>query len=496
VAINACSFFNNGAGSDGGGVVLLSGSLSLAGCVFDGSSASMSGGAIFADYSSLDIDECTIHGSDAPTGAGLYCTFTSPTIDNTIIAFSTMGEAVYCDMTSTPTVACSNIYGNAGGDWVGCIVGLDGTAGNIAVDPRFCDAAGGDFTLRSDSQCLYSSCGRIGAFGRGCFGDNPVIGGITDVGNDQGREVRLLWERSGFDAPGDTVDITGYEIYQRQDEFLALDHGKEPIRLEAQTGTGAPLYEGWDYIGTAPAHGESLYQYRCPTLCDSTAQDSICWSVYFVRAVTPDPFTYYDSYPDSGYSVDNLAPSPPPGLNMTSATELAWEEVPDEDFDYYSVYGSSVAELDETATLIGYTIDTAKDITGHVYDYYQVTATDFSGNEGEESSVGNTYAGVHDLPDMSDTPAKFALRQNRPNPFSSITVIAFDLPEETGARITVYDTHGRIIKRLTNKNYEAGRHSVAWLGDDERGSRVGSGVYFVRMQAGDFDDMKKVMLLR
>jgi flagellar hook assembly protein FlgD len=89
-----------------------------------------------------------------------------------------------------------------------------------------------------------------------------------------------------------------------------------------------------------------------------------------------------------------------------------------------------------------------------------------------------------------------ALRQNGPNPFGTSTLIAFDLPEATGARIKVYDTHGRIIKTLTNKNYKGGRHVVTWLGDDEAGNRVGSGVYFIRMEAREFEDMKKVMLLR
>jgi hypothetical protein len=212
-----------------------------------------------------------------------------------------------------------------------------------------------------------------------------------------------------------------------------------------------------------------------------------------VRATSSDPFTYFDSDPDSGYSIDNLAPAPPPGLMMTSETELAWEDVPDVDFDYYSVYGSDLDVLDETGTLIGYTIATMKDVTGHVYDYYYVTATDFSGNEGEESSVSNVFAGV---PQIGDIPTAFALRQNRPNPFSATTVIGFDLPEETGARIRIYDTHGRIIIRLTDTNYEAGRHAVTWRGEDQAGNQVSPGVYFVRMEAGEFEAMRKVLLLR
>ena len=355
-----------------------------------------------------------------------------------------------------------------------------------------------DFHLAPYSPCLTSPCGQMGALGLGvdCYYEPPMIASVTDVGNDQGRQVRLKWRRSIYDVPGNEMDITGYTIFRRQDANLMAAAEDETPVLEAAAHAGGDFpvlgAEGWDQIDYVLAYGDSIYQVVVPTLCDST-DAGICWSVFKVRATSSDPFTYFDSDPDSGYSIDNLAPAPPPGLTMTCETELAWEDVPDEDFDYYSVYGSALDALDESATLIGYTIDTVKDITGHVYDYYHVTATDFSGNEGEASSVNNVFAGV---PEIGDMPTAFALRQNRPNPFSTTTVIAFDLPEETNARVTIYDTHGRIIMKLTDTNYDAGRHTVTWRGRDQRGNPVGPGVYFVRMEAGAFRDMKKVMLLR
>jgi hypothetical protein len=505
VDVTDCRIVDNHASSQGGGVLVqgpgTAADVTFDGCVFDLNVAGSEGGGVAAYYRwDLDFTGCTFYANAAPEGGGIY-TYNNiglgyTDLDHCIIAFSTQGTAAYCGAGTAPTFTCSDIYGNAGGDWVGCIAGQAGTNGNISNDPKFCGAAGGDFSLAGDSPCLHAVCGQMGPFGRGCFGERPVITRVSDVGNDQGRQVRIVWERSSWDYPGSEVGITGYTIFRREDEFLAWP-GTPPVEHEMydpedHITIGAA---GWDEVGHVLARGDSVYQAVVPTLCDST-DEGICWSVFMVSATTSDPYYYFDSPPDSGYSIDNLAPSPPPGLMMTSPTELAWEEVPDEDFDYYSVYGSAEPVLDGNAVLIGYSVGTTKDVTGHVYDYYHVTATDFSGNEGEEASVNNTFAGVPGIPDADDIPAAFALRESRPNPFSSSTVIGFDLPEETNARVTIYDTHGRIIIKLTNNKYEAGRYAVTWQGEDAAGNRVASGVYFVRMEAGKFQAMKKAMLLR
>jgi hypothetical protein len=217
------------------------------------------------------------------------------------------------------------------------------------------------------------------------------------------------------------------------------------------------------------------------------------FTTFFVRARSDTPGVYFDSYPDSGYSVDNLAPSPPPGLIMASATELAWDECPDDDFNYFTVYGSTAPGLDTTAVFIGYTIETVMDLTGDQYDYYHVTATDFAGNEGDASSVENTYAGVSVLDDL---PQDFALRPNRPNPFRSGTVIAFDLPEPCAIRLEVVDVQGRTVGVLTDDAWPAGRHSVVWSGETDAGEVVGPGVYFVRIEAGDFTARNKMLLMK
>jgi len=100
-------------------------------------------------------------------------------IANTIIAFSQDGEAVYCHGGSNPTLTCCDVYGNEGGDWVGCIEDQYGINGNISEDPLFCDPENEDFTLHCISPCApftppNPECDLIGAWPIGC-GGTPTV---------------------------------------------------------------------------------------------------------------------------------------------------------------------------------------------------------------------------------------------------------------------------------------------------------------------------------
>jgi hypothetical protein len=149
--------------------------------------------------------------------------------------------------------------------------------------------------------------------------------------------------------------------------------------------------------------------------------------------------------------------------------------------------------LDETAVVIDHTVDTAMDVMGDIYEYYHVTATDFSGNEGKASSLENTYSGVDA---EGALPQAFALKPNRPNPFESLTKIAFDLPEACAVRLDVVDVEGRVVRVLTDDVWSAGSHSLAWTGDNDAGQAAGPGVYFVRMTAGGFSSKLKMLRMK
>ena len=88
-------------------------------------------------------------------------------------------------------------------------------------------------------------------------------------------------------------------------------------------------------------------------------------------------------------------------------------------------------------------------------------------------------------------PVSFLLSQNYPNPFNPTTVISFQLPMTDFVSLKVYDAIGREVATLVNEKKNAGTYSIQW-----NALEYPSGVYFVRMVAGSFTNVKKMLLLK
>jgi hypothetical protein len=96
----------------------------------------------------------------------------------------------------------------------------------------------------------------------------------------------------------------------------------------------------------------------------------------------------------------------------------------------------------------------------------------------------------------SPLPKEFALEQNYPNPFNPKTTIRYALPTQAQVSLKVYNLLGQEIKRLVDEVQEAGYKSVEWSSTNNNGMAVASGVYFYRLQAGDFVQVRKMMVLK
>ncbi len=92
--------------------------------------------------------------------------------------------------------------------------------------------------------------------------------------------------------------------------------------------------------------------------------------------------------------------------------------------------------------------------------------------------------------------AKYGLRQNYPNPFNPTTTINFSLPRRGRVVVRVYNILGQIVTVLTDREYEAGDHSVIWDGRDKYGNQAASGIYLYHMISEGLIRTKKMILLR
>jgi hypothetical protein len=93
-------------------------------------------------------------------------------------------------------------------------------------------------------------------------------------------------------------------------------------------------------------------------------------------------------------------------------------------------------------------------------------------------------------------PSEVTLRPGYPNPFEGAVTLKYELPEATDVRVAVYDLLGRRVRTLVDARREAGTHPLRWDGSDAGGVPMASGVYFVRLTAGDVMRSEKVVRVR
>ncbi len=111
--------------------------------------------------------------------------------------------------------------------------------------------------------------------------------------------------------------------------------------------------------------------------------------------------------------------------------------------------------------------------------------------DGEVEIVEIIAANSEDYIDVVSVPAEFALHSAYPNPFNPVTTISFSLPMDADVLIQVVNLYGRVVETLTNSNMNSGYHTVRWNADSHS-----SGLYFVKMVAGDYHRTQKLMLVK
>jgi hypothetical protein len=118
----------------------------------------------------------------------------------------------------------------------------------------------------------------------------------------------------------------------------------------------------------------------------------------------------------------------------------------------------------------------------------------------QNDTVGLNFVGTSDVREVVSgekvLPEAFSLNQNYPNPFNPNTVIRFSLPQDCWVKLEVYNLLGQKVKTLVDQMLKTGTREVVWDGKNQAGAEVSSGIYFYRIKAKDFTDIKKMVLVK
>ena len=210
---------------------------------------------------------------------------------------------------------------------------------------------------------------------------------------------------------------------------------------------------------------------------------------------------YTDAFPEPPLNFSTIAPENS-AEGIDAEVEFIWNRTNDPDpldeIHYQLVYATDWE--DSTSYVFSEIVqDTSLIISmeDNALYYWGVIARDNDGfMVGSNNNTPNTMVigtlGIDDqlLPDA------FALHQNYPNPFNPTTMIHYDVPEPAQVKIMVFDVLGRKISVLINEHQNPGFKSIFWDGKDEFGSPVSAGMYFYHIQAGSFNQTRKMVLLK
>jgi hypothetical protein len=302
----------------------------------------------------------------------------------------------------------------------------------------------------------------------------PYISTISDIPNDQGGWVSVDFYRSAFDTDSLILPkTTSTELYT-----VEIDDGS-----------------GWTAAASTVAYGKPIYSVLVPTTKDSTAEGD---GLIDFRVIAGMEEGNYVSMVVSGYSIDNLVPEIPLGvagsISDNDEVILSWQPNSDPDLKHYTIYraqnGLELESIGQTTTT-NYNDD---NISNDISYSYAVTATDHSGNESDYSeSVTISITGIET---ESNVPLHYYLSQNYPNPFNPETTIKYGLLNAGEVKIRIFDVLGNIVQELVDQKLNKGHHQVIWNGSNRQNEQVSSGIYYYQIITNDFQDIKKMILVR
>ncbi|MBN2009077.1 T9SS type A sorting domain-containing protein [candidate division KSB1 bacterium] len=186
---------------------------------------------------------------------------------------------------------------------------------------------------------------------------------------------------------------------------------------------------------------------------------------------------------------------PPVDSCMATWRELnGCSETPEIIMDENGIIGKKWPSSDGKGDIILYTIESCMH-DWPVEEKYGISATDVIWDFMKLHTRSRNITNVK-KDDHHSIPKNFKLSQNYPNPFNPSTTLQYQLPTHQHVRLDVYNVIGQVIRTLVNAQQDAGAYTVHWDGCDNVRNIVASGIYLIRIQAGNFIATKKMVFLQ
>jgi len=324
---------------------------------------------------------------------------------------------------------------------------------------------------------------------------SPVSAGIKDIKADQGGHVRVTWNPSWFDNSID-YGIGSYWVWRQAPITLAEAAKRSGSSALFRPASAPGANYAWEFLAQQPANQSAQYSYVAPTTTDSITGHNP-YTVFMVEAhASEDSRAFWQSAPDSGYSVDNLAPSTPaPFLGTYAAgnTSMNWGPNGESDLYGYRLYrGTTVGFTPNPGNRIATVSSTAYLDPAVPPSIYKLTAVDVHGNESLPATlVPSGVTGVD-----PDLPRELSFALASANPSRGEASFRLALPRATGVTLAIYDIGGRQVRVVSDGAWPAGVHTLAWNGRGASGEPAPSGIYLARLRAENREFVRRIVLAR
>ncbi len=489
--------------STGGGILCSWADPSILNCIIDGCSAGK-GSGIACDNCSPIIDSCYICNSDstrATSGGGIYCRYASPKIRNTQVVHNHgLHTVIDLEMLSSPLIYnCNFSFNEAYSSVIDCYHYSSPTITNTIISNNIGDG------IRLPFYCSLEliNCLIVNNDGDGLHATTEDWGdaNITNctIANNKG---------SGLYVYGTPAIIVNSIIYFNKDFQIYVDAPPIPeasySNIEDKDGDGihGNVTLGDGIIDKDPLFADTAntdFHLSPESSCNGAGSPTICLETDIEGNSRPNPIC---TIADLG-AYESMYPLniPPYILNPINDT------IVNEDFGQIRIaHLSNVFDDVETTALIFDAAPLSDGVETSIHtsilyihsepEFYGsvdivVTATDACfASVSDTFSVDVLQAGVIEIP-KDGIPSKYFLADNYPDPFNSVTTIEYSIPKESDVILTVYNLGGQVVDVLVNQTMEPGYYSVKF-----DASKLSSGVYFYKIQAGSFSATKKCTIVR